>query len=81
MCFIDYTISFDRVQHDELLKMLMNVDLYGKDIHLIQNLYWDQSASIRIENEMSEYTKIQRGMHQGCVLSPDLFNLYSDMIL
>ena len=41
MCFIDYTKAFDRVQHDELLKMLMNLDLYGKDIHLIQNLYWD----------------------------------------
>ena len=69
MCFIDYTKAFDRVQHDELLKMLMNLDLYGKDIHLIQNLYWEQSACIRIENEMSEYTKIKRGVHQGCVLS------------
>ena len=35
MCFIDYTKAFDRVQHDELLKILMNLDLYGKDIHLI----------------------------------------------
>ena len=42
MCFIDYTKAFDRAQYDELLKMLMNLDLYGKDIHLIQNLYWDQ---------------------------------------
>ena len=69
------------VQHDELLKILMNLDLYGKDIHLIWNLYWDQSACIRIENEMSDYTKIKRGVHQGCVLSPDLFNLCSEMIL
>ena len=63
MYFIDYTKAFDRVQHDELLKMLMNLDLYEKDIHVIQNLYWDQSACIRIENEMSEYTKIKRGVH------------------
>ena len=68
MCFISYTKAFHRVQHDELLKMLMNLDLYGKDIHLIQNLHWEQSACIRIENEMSEYTKIKRGVHQGCVL-------------
>ena len=79
--FIDYIKAFDRVQHDELLKMLMNLDLYGKDICLIWNLYWDQSACIRMENEMSEYIKIKRGIHQGCVLSPDLFNLYSKMIL
>ena len=59
----------------------MNLDLYEKNICLIQNLYWDQSACIRIENEMGEYTKIKRGVHQGCVLSPDLFNLYSEMIL
>ena len=81
MCFIDNTKAFDRVQHNELHKMLMNLDLYGKDICLISNLYWDQSACIRIENEMSEYTKIKRGVCQGCVLSPDLFDLYSEMEL
>ena len=81
MCFIDYTKAFDRVQHDELLKRLMNLDLYGKEIHLIWNLYWDQSACAGKENKMSEYTKVKRGVCQGCVLSPDLFNLYSKMIL
>ena len=35
ICFIDYTKAFDRIQHEELLKMLMNLDLYGKDIGLI----------------------------------------------
>ena len=53
MCFIDYTKTCNRVQHDELLRMLMNLDLYGNDIYLIWNLYWDQSAWKRIENEMS----------------------------
>ena len=81
MCFIDYTNAFDRVQHDELLKMLMNLNPYGKNIYLIWNLYWDKSTCIRIEKEMSEYTKIKRRVCQGCVLSPDLFNLYSEMIL
>ena len=81
MCFIDYTKAFDRVQHDELLKMVTNLDLYRKDIYLIQNLYWDQSACIRKEITMSKYTKIKRGANQGCVFSPNLFHLYSEMIL
>ena len=81
MCFIDYTKAFDRVQHDELLKMLMNLELYGRDIHLIQNMYWDQSACIRIENEMGEYTKIKGGVCIGCAFLPDLFNLYNEMLL
>ena len=81
MCFIDYIKAFYRVQHDVLLKIVMNLDLYGKDICLIWNLYWEKSACIRIENEMSEYSNIKRGVHQGCVISTDLFNLYSEMIL
>ena len=81
MYFIDCTKAFDRVQHEELLKMLMNLYFYGKNIHLIWNLYWDQTACIRIENKMSEYTKIKREVHQGCVLSPDLLNLYNEIIL
>ena len=69
MCLIDYTKAFDRVQHDELLKMLMNLDLYGEDIHLIWNLCWDESACIRIQNEMSEYMKIKRSMSRMCLVT------------
>ena len=48
---------------------------------MIRNLYWDQSAAVRIGGELSEYTLIKRGVRQGCVMSPDLFNIYSEMIL
>ena len=76
--FIDYTKAFDKVQHEELLKLLQSLDLDGKDTRLIRNLYWDQTACMRVENELSEFTQIQRGVRQ---VSPDLFNLYSEMIL
>jgi len=62
MCFIDYTKAFDKVQHAELLKMLETLDLDGKDIRLIRNLYWGQTACLRSGNELSEYTKIERGV-------------------
>ncbi|MCH9665805.1 MAG: hypothetical protein K0U41_08180 [Gammaproteobacteria bacterium] len=81
ICFIDYTKAFDKVQHEKLWKLIENLDLDGKDMRLIRNLYWDQTACIRLDTEMSGYTKIERGVRQGCVFSPDLFNLYSEMIL
>ncbi|XP_042883267.1 uncharacterized protein LOC122260182 [Penaeus japonicus] len=81
MCFIDYTKAFDKVQHEELLRLLQGLDLDGKDIRLIRNLYWEQKACMRVDNDTSKYTPICRGVRQGCVLSPDLFNLYSEMIL
>ena len=81
LCFIDFTKAFDRVRHTKLLNMLQNLDLDGKDIRMVRNLYWDQSAAIRYQNELGNYTPIRRGVRQGCVLSPDLFNLYSENIM
>ena len=79
-CFIDYAKAFDRVHHAEIIKCLEKVGVDGKDIRLITNLYWHQKAAIRIQGELSEYTSIKRGVRQGCVLSPYLFNIYTEFI-
>ena len=55
--------------------------LTGKTLRWIRNLYWEQTAAVRVDSELSEWTKIERGVRQGCVLSPDLFSLYSEIIL
>ncbi|GFS25422.1 endonuclease-reverse transcriptase [Elysia marginata] len=81
LCFIDYSKAFDRVRHDELCKILNSTDIDGKDLRIVRNLYWEQTAATRIDDEISEYKPIKRGVRQGCVLSPDLFNIYSEMIL
>ena len=81
LCFIDYSKAFDKVKHEELFGMLHELDIDGKDLRLIRNLYWEQTAGVRVENEVGKYCKIQRGVRQGCVFSPDLFNLYSEKIL
>ncbi|GFO06202.1 retrovirus-related pol polyprotein from type-1 retrotransposable element r2 [Plakobranchus ocellatus] len=44
-------------------------------------MYWEQTAAMRIENKTSTFQDIKRGVRQGCVLSPDLFSLYSEIIM
>ena len=64
LCFIDYSKAFDRVHHAGLIERLQKIGLNGKDINLIASLYWNQKAAIRIEDQLSEHTKIQRGVKQ-----------------
>jgi len=81
LCFIDFNKAFDKVRHNKLLNMLQDLDMDGKDIRFVRNLYWEQSAAIRHQNELGNFASIKRGVRQGCVLSPDLFNLYSENIM
>jgi hypothetical protein len=80
VCFIDYTKAFDTVNHEKLIKCLKEINLDGTDIQLITNLYWDQTANIRCNGETTDQIPIQRGVRQGCVLSPSLFNIYTESI-
>ena len=80
ICFIDYAKAFDKVKHENLIDCLKQIGLDSKDIRVIANLYWFQQAAIRVDNEVSDYTPIQRGVRQGCVLSPLLFNIYTELI-
>ena len=79
-CFIDYSKAFDTVKHQELLQCLKTTDIEENDIALIANLYWQQKTIVKINNDISEPLKIEKGVRQGCVLSPALFNLYTDII-
>ena len=81
LCFIDYSKAFDKVRHEDLFNILNKLDIDGKDLRILSNLYWRQTATVKIDGEHSEETPIRRGVRQGCILSPDLFNLYSENIL
>lgn len=80
MCFIDYEKAFDTVQHDKLMEILMSIGIDEKEIQCIKNLYWNQSARIQINGEFSDEIAISKGVRQGCILSPLLFNIYSEKI-
>ena len=52
-----------------------------KDLRIVRNIYWEQTAAMRIGNDLSAFQDIKRGVRQGCVLSPDLFSIYSEIIM
>ena len=70
--FIDYAKAFDKLRHKISMLMFNDLNIDGKDLRLIQDLYWRQKAAIKIESDLSSYIEIKRGVRQGCVLSPDL---------
>lgn len=80
LCFIDYEKAFDRVQHHKLISILREMDIDQKDIRCIENLYWNQTAQIKVDGEVLNTVKICRGVRQGYVLSSLLFNIYSENI-
>ena len=77
-CFIDFEKAFDKVPHGKLIDILKTSGIDGKDISLISNLYLQQKATVRLENELSDIFPVGKGVRQGCILSPALFNIYSE---
>ena len=80
-CFIDYAKAFDYVDHNKLWKILKEM---GIPDHLItflpRNLYSSQEATVRTGHETTDWFQIGKGVRQGCILSPCLFNLYVEYI-
>ncbi|GFR58542.1 retrovirus-related Pol polyprotein LINE-1 [Elysia marginata] len=73
-------MAFDRVHHTEMIRILEKIGIDGKDIRIIAHLYWYQKAAIRSGCDISDFRSIKRGVRQGCVLSPYLFNIYTEFI-
>ena len=80
VCFIDYSKVFDTVKHETLIELLQYPDIDPQDVKLLANLYWNQQAAVRHNGEISESISIKQGVRQGCVSSPHLFVLYTEMI-
>uniref|UniRef100_A0A2A4JBK9 Reverse transcriptase domain-containing protein n=1 Tax=Heliothis virescens TaxID=7102 RepID=A0A2A4JBK9_HELVI len=80
VCFIDYEKAFDRVQHDKLINILRDIGLDHSDLTIIKNLYWHQKARVRVDQVLTDDIDIERGVRQGCILSPLLFNIYAEAI-
>ncbi|KAL4098550.1 hypothetical protein QTP88_023137 [Uroleucon formosanum] len=81
MCFIDYNKTFDCVQWRKLWIVMQEMGVPEHIIHLIKNLYTKSKAVIRAQNAVSDQFQPTKGIRQGCILSPILFNIYSEAVL
>jgi len=80
-CFIDYAKAFDCVDHNKLWKILKEMGIPDHLTCLLINLYAGQEATVRTGCETTEWFQIGKGVCQGCILSPCLFNLYAEYII
>ena len=80
-CFIDYTKAFDCVDHNKLWKILKEMGIPDHLTRLLKNLYAGQEATVRTGHGTTDWFQIGKGVCQGCILSPCLFNLYAKYIM
>ena len=79
-CFIDYAKAFDCVNHNKLWKF-REMRIPDHLICLLRNLYAGQEATVRTGHGTTDCYQIGKGVHQGYILSPCLFNLYAEYIM
>ena len=80
-CFIDYAKAFDCVDHNKLWKILREMGLPGHLTCLLRYLYARKEATVRTGHGTTDWFQIGKGVQQGYILSPCLFNLYVEYIL
>ena len=80
-CFIYYAKAFDCVDHNKLWKILKEMGIPDHLTCLRRNLYAGQEATVRTGLGKTDWFQIKKGVHQGCILSPCLFNLYAEYIM
>ena len=80
-CFTDYPKALDCVDHNKLWKVLQEMGIPDHLTCLLRNLYAGQEATVRTGHGTTNWFQIGKGVRQGCILSPCLFNLYAEYII
>ena len=79
--FIDYTKAFDCVDHNKLWKILKEMGIPYHLICLLRNLHAGQEATVRTGYGTTAWFQTGKGVRQGYILSPCLFNVYAEYIM
>ena len=80
-CFTDYAKTFVYVDHKKMWKILKEMEIPDHLTCLLRNLYAGQEATVRTGHGTTDWFQIGKGVRQGCVLSPCLFNLYAKYLM
>ena len=80
-CFIDYAKAFDCVDHNKLWKILKETGIPDHLTCLLRNLYTNQETTVRTGHGTTDWFQIGKGVCQGYILLPCLFNLYAEYIM
>ena len=80
-CTTDYAKAFDYVGHNKLWKILQEMGIADDLTCLLKNLYAGPEATVRIGHGTTDWFQVGKGVHQGCILSPSLFNFYAEHIM
>ena len=80
-CFIDYAKAFDCVYHNKLWKIMKEMGISDHLTCLLRNLYAGQEATVRTGHGTTDWFQTGKGVHQGCILLPCLFNFYAEYIM
>ena len=79
--FIDYAKACDCMDHNKLCKIIKEMGIPDHLTCLLRNLYAGQEANVRTEHGTTNWFQIGKGVCQGCILSPCLFNFYAEYIM
>lgn len=81
MTFIDLEKAYDSVPRQLLWTAMRNMNIHHKWINIVRKMYSNTKAKIKIQNKLTEEIRLNKGLKQGCSLSPVLFNIYIDQAL
>ena len=81
LCCVDYAKAFDCVDHNKLWRILKDMGIPDHLTCLLRNLYVGQEATVSTGHGTTDWFQIGKGVRQGCILSPSLFNLYAEDIM
>ena len=80
-CLIDYAKALDCVNHNKLWKILKEMGIPDHLTYLLSKLYAGQEVTVRTGHGTTDWFQIGKGVRQGCILSPCLFNFYAEYIM
>ena len=81
LCYIDYQKAFDTVWQEGLWAAMQHLGYPSKIVNLLQSLYKIFKSAVRVDNDLTDWFQTLTGVRQGCILSPQLFNILLELVI